>query len=492
MFEKLLAILPYNPSLASQLSFYGRRMREEAIIRRTGLIFLVLTFIIQFFAVLSPPQPTVADSDNNLISGGISSAADAAAKCNANLRHYRDIMENYNITCADIGAAGTLTIHSKGQDYYSMGWVAYNRPGSNETPVNVPNTGTLYFRKLSSFDTGANAASKDGSAYDNTLRVTNSAGNVYYILAGCGNLVSVGIPVPFVPPAPAPAPAPTSSPTAPPVASPSPSPTPVTCLAYQFLINGTCINDCKFNPKIPVNSPQCFQPCPYNKSIAIGTAQCYKPCPYNSLLAVGDSNCKPCDKSVSSQDTLACISVHKKATNVTAGIANANGTTAQPGDVITYTLSASNNGKATVKGFVFQESLSDVLDYANATDLHGGTIDNYGTVTWPAEDITAGQTATQQIAVTVKNPIPSTPADPTNPNHFDLTMTNVYGDTINIKVPTPPVKAIQMTAAALPNTGPGTSLFVAAAIVIVAGYFYGRARLLAKESTLAIQQNAGS
>lgn len=472
MFEKLLALLPYNPGISHQLSFYGRRMREEAVIRRTGLIFLALTFMIQFFAVLSPPQPTVADSDNNLVSGGISSAADAKADCDANVRNYKDIMANYNITCADIGNAGTLTIHSKGQDYYSMGWVAYNRPGSNETPVNVPNAGTLYFRKLSSFDTGANAASKDGSAYPGTLRVTNSAGNVYYILSGCGNLVSVGIPVPFVPPTPAPAPAPPPATVFTPVTTITSTPIPAPA------------------PTVPAPTPvtPTVPPCQYNQSLPASSPQCYKPCQYNTLLAATDINCKPCDKSVSSQDTLACVSVHKKATNVSAGIDNANGTTAQPSNVITYTLSADNSGKADVNGFVFQDNISDVLDYADVTDLHGGSIDNYGNVTWPAEDIPAGQTATQRITVTVKNPIPSTPVDPTNPNHFDLTMTNVYGDTVNINVPAPPIKTVQMTAAALPNTGPGTSLFIAAAIVAVAGYFYGRARLLARESELAVKE----
>ncbi len=58
MFEKLLAVLPYNPSLAHQMRFYAGRMREEAGIRRIGLIFMVLTFFVQFFAVLSPPQST--------------------------------------------------------------------------------------------------------------------------------------------------------------------------------------------------------------------------------------------------------------------------------------------------------------------------------------------------------------------------------------------------------------------------------------------------
>jgi len=476
MFEKLLSVLPYNPGLVHQMSFYGRRMREEAIIRRTGLIFLALTFMVQFFAVLSPPQVTSANDNNDLISGGVSSAADAKAKCDNDVRNYKEIMANYNIACDDIGNAGSLTIHSKGQDYYSMGWTPYHRAGSNETTVNVPGAGTLYFRKLSSFDTGSNAASKAGSAYPGTLRVTNSAGNVYYILAGCGNLVSVGIPVPFVPPKPKPLVTPPKTV----VATPGPTTpaAPVTPVTPATPVTPT-------TPVTPVTPT-----CKYNPAIAADSLQCYKPCKYNSLLQSDDINCKPCDKSLSSQDTLSCVTVHKKASNVTAGISDANGTTAQPGDVITYTLSATNGGQATVKAFTFQESLSDVLDYADVVNLYGGNIDNYGTVTWPVDQVGPNATVAHQITVKVKNPIPSTPVDPSNPNHFDLTMTNVYGDTVNIKVPAPPAKAIQTTAAALPNTGPGTGLFLAAAVVMVAGYFYARARLLARESELAIKETA--
>ncbi len=471
MFEKLLSVLPYNPGLAHQVSFYGRRMREEAIIRRTGLIFLALTFMVQFFAVLSPPQVTSADDNNDLISGGVSSAADAKEKCKDDVRSYKEIMANYNITCDNIGDATTLTIHSKGQDYYSMGWIPYHRAGSNETPVNVPGAGTLYFRKLSSFDTGSDATSKHGSAYPNTLKVTNGAGNVYYILAGCGNLVSVGIPVPFVPPKPKVQTNTTVSSTPPATVTTAPPATVTTVAPVTPVTPAT--PTCKFNPQIPADSPQC-----------------YKPCKYNPLLQADDINCKPCDKSLSSQDTLSCVTVHKKASNVTAGIGDANNTTAQPGDVITYTLSATNGGQAAVKAFTFQENLSDVLDYADVVNLYGGNIDNYGNVTWPADRIDAGDTVSHQITVKVKNPIPSTPVNPSNPNQFDLTMTNVYGDTVNIKVPAPPAKAIQTTAAALPNTGPGTGLFLAAAAVMVAGYFYARARLLARESELAIKEAA--
>ena len=135
--------------------------------------------------------------------------------------------------------------------------------------------------------------------------------------------------------------------------------------------------------------------------------------------------------------------------------------------------------------------MNDVLGYADVVDLHGGTLDQYNNLTWPNEKIAAGATASHQVTVKVKNPIPNTPPTNDNPNGFDLTMTNVYGNTINIKVPGTPVTTVAVATTSLPNTGPGETLLVIAIIMIGGGYFYSRARLLARESNLAIQEMSG-
>ena len=169
---------------------------------------------------------------------------------------------------------------------------------------------------------------------------------------------------------------------------------------------------------------------------------------------------------------------------------DANNTTAKAGDVITYTLHAQNAGKGTVKGFVFQENLSDVLDYADVTDFHGGNIDKDKVVSWTARDIKADETISVQVTVKVKDPIPQTPASTSDLNHFDLTMTNVYGNAINIKLPGSPAKQVEAAASSLPNTGPGSTMLIAAMIVITAGYFYSRALLLARESEIAVKETS--
>jgi hypothetical protein len=437
MFEKLLSQLPYNPGLAHQMSFYSRRMREEASIRRIGVFFIVLAFFVQFFAVLSPPQSSVAASSNDLINGGINSAADAAQNCNNNIQHYKNILDNYGITCQQVAGAGTVNINSDGQNFYSFG---RNAQGFNsEQPVNIPNLGTIYVRKLSAW--GHNVTYR-------ALQLSASTGKTFWILYQCGNLVSIDVPTPVNQNAGVGNNQPVTTPQAgiggnQPVSTPRPAPT---------------------TPTTPTPTP------PSTPSTPI------KP-PEN------------CESLLSSTNHNACLAISKTAANTTQHLPDANNTTAQGGDVIVYTLYVKNTAhKATVKGYVFQENLSDVLDYADVADLHGGTLAQDGTATWPAENIKAGETATVQITVKVKDPVPQTPVSASDPTRFDLIMTNVYGNTISINLPGSVGKSVETAGATLPNTGPGTNLFIGAVIVIMAGYFYSRSRLLAKESHLALQE----
>jgi uncharacterized repeat protein (TIGR01451 family) len=505
MFEKLLSLLPYNPGLTHQMAFYSRRMREEAAIRRTGLIFLVLAFMVQFFAVLSPPQPTVADSSNDLVNGGISSAADAARNCRDNVRHYKEILDFYGISCNKVAEAETVSIKSTDHDgkLYSMGWnpqgQSNNNTGrkTNETMVNIDGISKpLYWRLLHSWD------SNSSSTYT-ALKLHSSDGNkTFWILFNCGNLVTIGVPsgqptitVTTTQSHPVQTPTTTTPVCQYNAALPATSPD---CFAHCPIPGKTnlpqnspqCYAPCPYNSSIPASSSQCFQPCEYNHSIPATSPQCFKPCEYNSSIPANSTECKPCDKSTGSNDFLACIIPHKAATNITTGASDANGTTANANDVIEYTLTAGNSGKADIKNFVFAENLSDVLDYADVVDLHGGVIDTDGQVSWQAETIKAGATASHKITVKVKAVIPQTPASSSDPMHFDLTMTNVYGNAVNIKLPGSPAKTIQTATTSLPNTGPGATLLLAAFTVIIAGYFYARSELLSKESTMALHEMA--
>jgi uncharacterized repeat protein (TIGR01451 family) len=220
-----------------------------------------------------------------------------------------------------------------------------------------------------------------------------------------------------------------------------------------------------------------------DSTILITDVRC-KTCPYNQNILNTNAACKPCEASQTREDKTACLEYFKKATNNTQGIANANNTTAKAGDAITYTLSVKNGGKVDISKFVIQENLSDILDYADIVSLNGGAKDSHNIVAWPAITIKAGQTVTKQFSIKVKNPIPQTPVSASDPGHFDLTMTNVYGNSVSIKVPGSPAKTAETVVRTLPNTGPGSSLIVGFGLTTVVAYFFARSRLMAKELDL--------
>jgi len=598
MFEKLLSLMPSNPGISHELAFYARRMREEAAIRRIGMFFAVLAFLVQFFAVVAPPQLTSAYSENDMINGGVLQSSDqtinSTAKnkkshqalvdaCSAtpNAKNYRDVLNDFGITCNDLANASVVSLNSlnNGGSLYSMGWHSYckqdtangpcrnpdtNRLNDQHAYPNLPNVKengspvTIYARLLDEYDTGSNV--QNGSNYL-AIKGTASNGNngTFFILFSCGNLVFKHPPTPYTPPQKTPTPVlkihkqmSAGSPAANSKVAPGKT------LSYQVTFNNAGdgpANNVVLTDGIPANTtyvslsqnpgasgstyssssntakwtwdsvgtvdgrtvtltvrindstPDGTQICNFAKVVASNASPVTSnqvcvtvvknppppiitPPPTCENGELPASECTtPCPITTPEGD---CVLRHKTAIYGTTSGPNADGTTAQPDSVITYMLTATNKGSMPVDPFVFTESLSDVMDYATPTDLDGGSLDAHGNVTWPGVTLAPGETLKHHITVKVKNPIPSTPRDTGDPNHFDLIMTNEYGDSINIKVPSPPVTVVQQTASSLPNTGPGTGLFVAAAVVIFAGYFYSRSRLLQEESTIAVQEAANA
>lgn len=486
MFEKLLSNLPYNPSLVDQFRFYARRLHREEAVRRTGLVFIVLAFLVQFFAVASPPQVTATSSVNDLINGGIEKKEQAVSACKQNARHYQDILNYYGIRCKDVAAATTVSLKSTSHDQklYSMGWNpqgAHNNTThkqTGETRVNIPGVDNpLYWRFLWSWD------SYNYSTYK-ALKLQNQDGKTFYILFNCGNLVSIGIPTVKQKPK--------CEWNKDLLKSDNKCHPPVCPQDHSIYATSSKCKQCPYNAGILKSDKKCVQcPNPNYPSVTASSPQCKAVCPYNHSFDKDSPNCKPCTDASSAAEAASCMQIHKTASDTTQGWSDANNRTAHPGDIIVYRLYAQNTGKATVEQFVMEENMSDVLDYADATNLDGGRLDPVTKMlVWPAGNVAPGQTITRRVTVRVKDPLPQTPASTSDPFHYDHIMTNVYGNTVSIKVPGTPLTRIQTTASSLPNTGPGTSLLIGGAIIALAGYFFARARLLAEESRLAIRQTA--
>jgi uncharacterized repeat protein (TIGR01451 family) len=180
-------------------------------------------------------------------------------------------------------------------------------------------------------------------------------------------------------------------------------------------------------------------------------------------------------------------SVEKKAKNVTQNIADANGTVANAGDVIEYTLITTNYGDGDENNKILQpENVADILEYADLdlSSLNGAVYEESSqSIAWNKPvTIKAGEKITKTFKISIKDPIPQTLRPNNQPsNSFDMKLTNVYGNTIEIKLPGTPLKTTEQITTTLPNTGPGEALLIGGALTTIVGYFFARSKLLALE-----------
>lgn len=210
------------------------------------------------------------------------------------------------------------------------------------------------------------------------------------------------------------------------------------------------------------------------------------PCPYDSSLAVDDEDCRQAAGSPN-------IVKQKRARNLTQEIDNAHNTTARAGDIIEYQLITENDGNAVYEDFVVKETFGDVLQYANVVDLDGGSLNQESyLLSWPAENIGAGETITKTVTVRIKSPIPQTPISVSDANAYDLRMENVYGNNVTVKLPKSPAKTVESASRELPNTGPGSNMVVSSLFIGMVSYFYFRNRLISKELKMIKREFSGA
>ena len=256
------------------------------------------------------------------------------------------------------------------------------------------------------------------------------------------------------------------------------------------------VEKCPYNSALPKNDPKCKAPvekCPFDPSIPKTDGKCqFCPLEGKQNISINSPDCKPCDETKTGTDgkDISCLELHKAARNITQNITNANETKANAGDTIEYTLSVKNFSKQIRKGFVIEENMEDVLEYADIIDASGAifTSKPIRMLSWKPVDIKPGETIKRTILIKVKSNIPSTPASSSDIHSNDMRMVNVYGDTVIIKLPTTPIKTIERTITRLPNTGIGTNIVITTTLLMASTYFYFRSKLIVKELGLVKQQ----
>jgi len=200
MFRKLISNLPFNPSLLGQVSFYAKRVKAEESLRRLGFGFVALAMFIQMFAVIAPPEKSLAYSSDYIINGlrnrdDILRAWDGGTAD----RNVAEIYQRFGLTRSDIAALPlqpNVTLKSDSADYWTIGRTSLSAVSKaprikqqfkdNEIPVNT-GSNTVYLRQLRAWDI-VNPVNTY-NAFEGT-----KDGKKFWILVDCGNFTQVGKP----------------------------------------------------------------------------------------------------------------------------------------------------------------------------------------------------------------------------------------------------------------------------------------------------------
>ncbi|HSW77571.1 MAG TPA: hypothetical protein VLG36_02125 [Candidatus Chromulinivoraceae bacterium] len=532
MFRKLVSNLAFSPALVGQLGFYAKRLRKEETTRRIGLIFTALALVVQSFAVLTPPESANAANGDNIIYGGVKSKSDLLGVYdrNADSAGHKDLQQIYStfgITRQDIvnGSWTTFnsrdfnsTIQSVGRSTYSWQRAPYAIGGTSTT---------VYGSLLYKFDSSSWTL-KHGSMYYGVVGKRAVDGQWFAIMSACGNPAFIKLPPP--PPQPA-------------AICSALTITPVTRTKFSFTAKSAVQNNAKISGyKYTIKDAQGatvmtknvtsnatsdtlsydFQKDgSYTTSVIVSTSvgdrtssNCQKAltvspqprCTLNPDLTADSPDCKSCqtDSSLWYKDA-SCKSdftFTKTVKNVSQLVANANNTTALPGDRLEYHLTVKNVGKTTGT-YTMQDNLGDVLEYADLIDSGGGTVatasngapvEQVGIITWPSIQIQPDQSFEKIVNVQVKAVIPATAQSPGNIASYDCRMNNEFGnDNTTVLVNCPAPKVVEAVVTELPHTGASENMLFAGIVLSIVVYFYARSRQMKKEVRLIRRDlNAGT
>lgn len=406
MFRKIVSSLPFSPALVGQLGFYAKKLRKEIILRRLGLIFVVLALIAQSLAVFQPPESANASNQNDMVNGGAQSLSDLLKTYDSNVKNFKDIINYIGITRNEI--ASTKFESWKVDNKISWGFVSHFSYDEGERQYNIS-------------DNSGNQVTTIYSRPSNLL--DNSNKNVY---GWIGKSDKIGW--------------------------------------FAFAKeNGNLTTD---NLPKPIS--------------AIGNG-----CNDNPTSLKGSLNCQYCssDSTLWASDPRCNTDIVKiqNATNISQGFIPASSTVATPGDNISYTIVIKNNGDQT-KMVKIEDSLSDILEYAYISDAGGGNFNPDSMVlSWPDASLSPHSEQSRTFIVNVLDSIPSTTRGTSDRTSYDCVISNIFGNSINIKLSCPAIKIVEQIIDQLPTIGPIENIAFAAIALSITTYFYARARQTKKE-----------
>lgn len=145
---------------------------------------------------------------------------------------------------------------------------------------------------------------------------------------------------------------------------------------------------------------------------------------------------------------------------------NAAGAEVRAGDRIRYTLAVRNVGDTEYKDFVFEENLTDVLEYADVVDAGGSQLERASDSTdqtkqlkWEATSIAPQELVSRSYTVAIKRPIPTYAVGQLNPGSYDLVAESNFGENpVRLAVAAPLAKRLEGLSRRLPLVPSGVVL----------------------------------
>lgn len=192
MFNKLVSNLPFNRASLGQVAFYAKRLKAESSIRRIGLGFLALAFVIQLIAMSLPASADVTGTSNDIIWGGIgynkgsnpiaNMLAIYDADTDGHNSNIQSVFNAFDISRQDIANATVGTINSSDQTLFSLGRDPHS---SLDEPMTIGGT-TYYLRPLWTWGQNVTYPVIEG---ERAGVAASSSDQFFAIMFACGNIV---------------------------------------------------------------------------------------------------------------------------------------------------------------------------------------------------------------------------------------------------------------------------------------------------------------
>lgn len=522
MINKLLSNISFNPSLVEQIGFYSKRLHREESVRRAGLVMIILSMLVQVFAVNFPAEKSLAYSDNHIVNG-VKTKSDILRAWDAPRSDVAEIYGKFGVTRQDIAslpAKPNASVRSNAENFWSIGrnsLTGYSNisSGYKDKEIALKAGGsTIYLRPLRAWDSGGHSTY---SAFKGRSSIT---GEAFWILVDCGNYTQIGKGRPPKP----------ELQVKKSIAGKPKKVKPGETIKFRVQFRNkkqdSLAEDVVMIDKVNRNKYEVLN----HKNLPIGRDDKIeknignlKYTDHSRVFVLkvrikdnvkdGEKICNRVTLRASNASSVSdsvCTTVKitpepptppppvppddvppglsKEVTNITQNVSDdeAIETKIQPGDVLEYRLITSNTGSGPIESYVVSDYVGDLLDYANLDveflESQGGSYDeNAKKVVWTNVTLDAESDTVKLFRIKIKDPLPSTNSPSNLTTNFDCKISNEYGDEISMSVQCPLVKSVET----LPNTGPGETIAFAFATASVSGYFFARTRLLAKELDIA-------